>query len=229
MPPDPSVFLQVNHLSKRVASGDTAISILKDVNLNINTGESVAILGASGSGKTTLLTLLAGLDLPTAGDIYFLQQHLNSLDEEKRALLRGENIGFIFQNFQLLPTLNALENVMLPLEIRYVARELAEQSARSWLQKVGLQDRLLHFPATLSGGEQQRVAIARAFVTNPKIILADEMTGNLDIQTGKRIIELLFELNAERKTTLVLVTHDTNLAAQCQRRLLLQEGVLQPC
>lgn len=223
------MFLQVNHLNKRVENGDSPISILKDVNLNINSGESLAILGASGSGKTTLLTLLAGLDLPTSGDIYFLQQHLNSLDEEKRALLRGQYVGFVFQTFQLLPTLTALENVMLPLEIQYVAREEAESKARDWLQKVGLQTRLHHFPTTLSGGEQQRVAIARAFVTNPKIILADEMTGNLDTHTGMRIIELLFTLNSEQKTTLVLVTHDTNLASHCQRRLLLQEGVLQPC
>jgi putative ABC transport system ATP-binding protein len=229
MPQDPSVFLQVNHLNKQVVSGDTAISILKDVNFNINTGESVAILGASGSGKTTLLTLLAGLDLPTSGDIYFQQQHLNSLDEEKRAVLRGENVGFIFQAFQLLPTLTALENVMLPLEIQYVSRIKAKKAATQWLKKVGLAERLHHFPVTLSGGEQQRVAIARAFVTGPKIIFADEMTGNLDIHTGKLVIELLFSLNATQQTTLVLVTHDTNLAALCQRRLLLQEGVLQPC
>jgi putative ABC transport system ATP-binding protein len=225
----PSVFLQVTHLSKHVASGDSQISILNNVNLTINTGECVAIVGASGSGKTTLLTLLAGLDLPSSGDIFFQNQSLTKMPEEERAVLRGKNIGFIFQSFQLLPTLTALENVMLPLEIQYVDHQQAKLKALDWLQKVGLTERVNHYPTTLSGGEQQRVAIARAFITNPKIILADEMTGNLDVQTGELVTDLLFALNQTEQTTLVLVTHDAQLAARCQRRLELREGELQPC
>jgi putative ABC transport system ATP-binding protein len=227
MPQVPSEILRVNHLNKRVASGNSEIAILKDVNFQVGTGECVAIVGASGSGKTTLLTLLAGLDLPTSGDIYFQNQHLNSLNEEQRAILRGQQVGFIFQSFQLLPTLTALENVMLPLEIQYVPHQRALTAAREWLERVGLGERLHHYPTTLSGGEQQRVAIARAFVTNPKILFADEMTGNLDTQTGEKITALLFSLNAEQNTTLVLVTHDVALAAHCQRRLLLREGMIQ--
>ena len=210
-----------------MASGNSEIAILKDVNFNIAIGECVAIVGASGSGKTTLLTLLAGLDLPTSGDIWLQSQHLNTLDEEQRALLRGQHVGFIFQSFQLLPTLTALENVMLPLEIQYIPHQRARAQASEWLQRVGLEERLHHYPTTLSGGEQQRVAIARAFVTNPKIIFADEMTGNLDTSTGEKITALLFSLNSEQNTTLVLVTHDNALAARCQRRLLLREGMIQ--
>ncbi|MES2219210.1 MAG: ATP-binding cassette domain-containing protein [Pseudomonadota bacterium] len=223
----PVEFLKVTHLNKLVASGNSQISILKDVNFSIATGECVAIVGASGSGKTTLLTLLAGLDLPTSGDIYFKQHHLNALDEEQRALIRGQQVGFIFQSFQLLATLTALENVMLPLEIQYMPQQQARLAATQCLQRVGLEHRLNHYPTTLSGGEQQRVAIARAFVTNPKIILADEMTGNLDTQTGDKVIDLLFSLNADQTTTLVLVTHDVALAARCQRSLLLHEGKIQ--
>jgi putative ABC transport system ATP-binding protein len=223
----PAEFIKVKHLNKDVASGNSQISILQDVNFSIGIGECVAIVGASGSGKTTLLTLLAGLDLPTSGDIYFKQHHLNALDEEQRALIRGQQVGFIFQSFQLLPTLTALENVMLPLEIQYIPQQRARAAAMEWLQRVGLEHRLHHYPTTLSGGEQQRVAIARAFVTNPQIVLADEMTGNLDTATGNKIIELLFSLNLQQTTTLVLVTHDAALAARCQRRLLLHEGKIQ--
>jgi putative ABC transport system ATP-binding protein len=226
---DSSMFLEVTHLNKQVPSGDSQITILKDVNLTIKKGESVAILGASGSGKTTLLTLLAGLDLPTTGDIYLQQQHLNSLNEEERAVIRGASVGFIFQSFQLLPTLTALENVMLPLEIQYVPYQRCKSEASAWLKKVGLGHRLHHYPSKLSGGEQQRVAIARAFINQPKIIFADEMTGNLDTETGRIISDILFSLNTQEGTTLVLVTHDEKLASRCQRRLQLREGVLQSC
>ena len=216
MSQDTSVFLQVDHVSKHAMSGDSQITILNDINLSVVVGESVAILGASGSGKTTLLTLLAGLDLPSSGQIYFQKFHLNALDEEQRALLRGQNVGFIFQSFQLLKTLTALENVMLPLEIQYTPNKLAKENAMEWLNKVGLDKRLHHYPTQLSGGEQQRVAIARAFVTHPKIILADEMTGNLDTITGEIVSDILFSLNQQQKTTLVLVTHDTSLATRCE-------------
>lgn len=226
MKKDISAFLQVKHLTKKVRSGDSHITILRDINLTVKTGESLAILGASGSGKTTLLTLLAGLDLPTSGDIYFQQYHLNTLTEEARAEWRGQYLGFIFQSFNLLSTLTALENVMLPLEIQYVPHARAKKEAIQWLNRVGLDERLSHYPSVLSGGEQQRVAIARAFVNKPTLILADEMTGNLDTQTGERIIEVLFSLNEMEHTTLVLVTHDANLAARCARRLVLSEGVL---
>jgi putative ABC transport system ATP-binding protein len=226
---DPSIFLEVTHLNKQVPNGDSQITILKDVSLTIKKGETLAILGASGSGKTTLLTLLAGLDLPTSGDIYFRQQHINALNEEARALIRGESVGFIFQSFQLLPTLTALENVMLPLEIQYIPYQRCKSEATAWLDKLGLSDRLHHYPAKLSGGEQQRVAIARAFINRPQIIFADEMTGNLDTETGHVISDILFSLNTEEATTLILVTHDEILASRCQRRLQLSEGILQPC
>ncbi|MBX3710034.1 MAG: ABC transporter ATP-binding protein [Gammaproteobacteria bacterium] len=229
MQQEPSIFIQVEHLSKMVPSGDSKIIILQDINLTVASGESVAILGTSGSGKTTLLTLLAGLDLPTSGNIYFQQQHLNNLDEERRALIRKQSIGFIFQSFQLLPSLTTLENVMLPLEIRYIKHKQCKIEATEWLNKVGLGQRLNHYPSQLSGGEQQRVAIARAFVSKPKVILADEMTGNLDTKTGELVADILFSLNQNQHTTLLLVTHDVNLASRCHRRLLLREGVLQPC
>jgi putative ABC transport system ATP-binding protein len=229
MQKDPSLFLEVTHLNKLVPNGTSKITLLKDVNLTIRKGESVAVLGKSGSGKTTLLTLLAGLDLPTSGDIYFQQQHLNALDEEARTVIRGKTIGFIFQSFQLLPTLTTLENVMLPLEIQYIPYQRCKAEAIRWLEKVGLSERLHHYPTKLSGGEQQRVAIARAFISNPAIIFADEMTGNLDTETGRMIADILFTLNTENGTTLVLVTHDDTLAMRCQRSLYLQEGILQPC
>lgn len=222
-------FLQTKHLTKQVQSGDAKINILRDVNLNIKTGESVAILGSSGSGKTTLLTILAGLDIPTSGEVIFMQHKLQEMNEEERALLRSKYVGFIFQSFQLLPTLTALENVMLPLELQYVPHKQAKEEASEWLDRVGLSARLDHYPNKLSGGEQQRVAIARAFVNQRKIIFADEMTGNLDTKTGKLVSDILFSLNQEYQTTLVLVTHDERLSARCEKRFILREGILHAC
>ncbi|HEX4045412.1 MAG TPA: ATP-binding cassette domain-containing protein [Gammaproteobacteria bacterium] len=229
MSDQPSSFLRAEHVKKQVTSNENTITILQDINLTINLGDTLAILGASGSGKTTLLTLLAGLDLPTAGDIYLQQHHLNQLNEDQRAALRLRQIGFIFQSFLLLPTLTALENTMLPLEIAGMSYQQAKEQAIYWLEKVKLQHRLHHYPTKLSGGEQQRVAIARAFVSMPAVIFADEMTGNLDTHTGEFIMDLLFSLNQQQKTTLVIVTHDSEMATRCQRRMLLQEGTLQPC
>jgi len=200
------------------------LTILHHLDLDIASGESVAIIGASGSGKSTLLGLLAGLDLPTSGEVHINGENLFALDEDGRAALRGRLIGFVFQSFQLLPALTAIENVMLPLELAGIAP--AREMALSVLQRVGLGERLHHYPKHLSGGEQQRVAIARAFATQPKLLLADEPTGNLDSATGGRIIDLLFELNREQGTTLVLVTHDAELAARCGRRLRLVDGHL---
>ncbi len=221
--------MHIDHVSKKARSGESEIQILKDVNLSVPWGERVAILGTSGSGKTTLLTLMAGLDLPDQGEIYFQGLPLTTLDEEERAVLRGKQVGFVFQSFQLLSTLTALENVMLPLEIQYVANKEARERAVHWLSQVGLSSRLNHYPTQLSGGEQQRVAIARAFINRPAIIFADEMTGNLDTHTGAKVVESLFTLNEQQKTTIVLVTHDANLAAQCQQRFILQEGELRAC
>lgn len=222
-------FLLTRHLTKQVQSGDSKIHILRDINLDIKSGESVAIVGASGSGKTTLLSILAGLDQPTSGEVYFDNQPLHLLSEEERARIRAESIGFIFQSFQLLPTLTALENVMLPLEIQYVAAKKARADAAEWLKRVGLGARLHHYPKRLSGGEQQRVAIARAFVNQRKIIFSDEMTGNLDIQTGRMVSDILFSLNQEFHTTLVLVTHDERLSSRCQKRYQLNDGILKEC
>lgn len=216
--------MQARHLSRQVPVGNGMLTILHQLDLEISSGESVAILGASGSGKSTLLGLLAGLDLPTSGEVHINGENLFALDEDGRAALRGRVIGFVFQSFQLLPALTALENVMLPLELAGVAT--AREMALSVLQRVGLSERLQHYPKHLSGGEQQRVAIARAFATQPKLLLADEPTGNLDSATGARIIDLLFELNCEQGTTLVLVTHDAELAARCGRRLRLVDGHL---
>jgi putative ABC transport system ATP-binding protein len=226
---DMTSFLLTSHLSKQVQSGDSKIHILRDVNINIKAGESVAIVGASGSGKTTLLSILAGLDTPTTGEVYFNREPLHQLSEEQRARLRAQYIGFIFQSFHLLPTLTALENVMLPLEIQYMPSKQARAEAADWLKRVGLGARLHHYPKRLSGGEQQRVAIARAFVNQRKIIFSDEMTGNLDIQTGRMVTDILFSLNQEFHTTLVLVTHDEHLSSRCEKRFLLNEGILQPC
>jgi putative ABC transport system ATP-binding protein len=200
------------------------LTILHQLDLEIAAGESVAILGASGSGKSTLLGLLAGLDLPSGGTVAIDGEDLFALDEDGRAMLRGRSIGFVFQSFQLLPALTALENVMLPLELAGAGD--APQQARAVLERVGLGERLHSYPKHLSGGEQQRVAIARAFAPRPKLLLADEPTGNLDSATGARIIDLLFELNREHGTTLVLVTHDADLAARCGRRLRLVDGKL---
>jgi len=200
------------------------LDILNGVELEIKSAETVAIVGASGSGKSTLLGLLAGLDLPSKGDVVLAGKKLSQLDEDGRASLRGDEVGFVFQSFQLLPGLTALENVMLPLELQ--SKASAEADAIELLERVGLGERLHHYPRQLSGGEQQRVAIARAFVTQPKILFADEPTGNLDKKTSAHIIELLFEMNREKNTTLVIVTHDDNLAQKCDRCLLLENGVL---
>jgi putative ABC transport system ATP-binding protein len=209
-------------LSQRVATTDGTLAILSEVELAVKTGETLAITGASGSGKSTLLGLLAGLDQPSSGEIFLLGQRLNDLDEDARARLRAGRVGFVFQSFQLLPALTALENIVLPLEL--AGRADARERAAHWLDRVGLAGRATHTPRQLSGGEQQRVAIARAFATDPEIVFADEPTGNLDADTGARIIELLLDLNASARTTLILVTHDDALAARCQRRLHLVAG-----
>ena len=205
-------------------SGDADLVILRDIDLAVTPGEALAVLGASGSGKSTLLALLAGLDTPSTGSVMLDGVDLFSLDEDERAQLRGRVLGFVFQSFQLLPALTALENVMLPLELAYA--DDAEPRAREMLVRVGLGERLAHYPKHLSGGEQQRVALARAFVVRPKLLLADEPTGSLDAASGAQIIELLFELNREQGTTLVLVTHDEALAARCTRKLRLAGGRL---
>jgi len=215
-----------DRVSKLVNAADGNLSILHELSFHIEQGESVAIVGASGSGKSTLLSLLAGLDLPSAGQIDLMGQNLNLLDEDGRARLRGQLVGFVFQSFQLLPHLTALENVMLPLEIAGKSQAEARLSALEWLEKVGLTLRANHFPKTLSGGEQQRVALARAFINKPAILFADEPTGSLDEASGNRVIELLFELNRENSSTLVLVTHDPALAARCGRQLNLHGGRL---
>jgi putative ABC transport system ATP-binding protein len=206
-------------------AGAATLAILQDIDLAVMPGEAVAILGASGSGKSTLLGLLAGLDTPTAGSVRLDGADLFALDEDGRAALRKRLVGFVFQSFQLLPPLNALENVMLPLELG--GDPEAERKAREMLERVGLAERLKHYPKTLSGGEQQRVALARAFVMRPKVLLADEPTGNLDAATGADIIDLIFRLNAEEGTTLVLVTHDEALAGRCRRQIRLAGGRIQ--
>ncbi|QWE31709.1 ABC transporter ATP-binding protein [Polynucleobacter sp. Adler-ghost] len=215
-----------DRVSKLVNTADGNLSILHDLSFEIEQGESVAIVGSSGSGKSTLLSLLAGLDLPSTGQIELMGQNLSLLDEDGRARLRGQLVGFVFQSFQLLPHLTALENVMLPLEIAGEAQAQARLSALEWLEKVSLTPRANHFPKTLSGGEQQRVALARAFINKPTILFADEPTGSLDEASGNRVIELLFELNRENSSTLVLVTHDPALAARCGRQLSLHGGRL---
>jgi putative ABC transport system ATP-binding protein len=215
-----------DRVSKLVNTADGNLSILHELSFQIEQGESVAIVGASGSGKSTLLSLLAGLDLPSTGQIDLMGQNLNLLDEDGRARLRGQLVGFVFQSFQLLPHLTALENVMLPLEIAGTSQAQARLSGLEWLEKVGLTARASHFPKTLSGGEQQRVALARAFINKPAILFADEPTGSLDEASGNRVIELLFELNRENLSTLVLVTHDLALAARCGRQLSLHGGRL---
>ncbi len=212
-------------LTHRVLLGDESLTILEGIGLEVKSGQTVALVGASGSGKSTLLGLLAGLDSATEGDIEISGQSLSALNEEQRAQLRGHHIGFVFQSFLLLPTLTALENVMLPAELQ--GRSDGESRARQLLEQVGLKERLRHFPGQLSGGEQQRVAIARAFMTQPDILLADEPTGNLDHHTGAQIIELLFDLNRQHGTTLLMVTHDDALASRCERRLLMTAGRLE--
>ncbi|WP_223293782.1 ABC transporter ATP-binding protein [Sideroxydans lithotrophicus] len=215
-------IVQAAGLTKQVLSGDQPLTILHDVTFTVKAGESLAIVGASGSGKSTLLGLLAGLDVPTGGKVLLHGTDLFALDEDGRARLRGELAGFVFQSFQLLPALNALENVMLPLEL--AGAKDARQRAEASLQQVGLAARMHHVPKHLSGGEQQRVALARAFVTRPKILFADEPTGNLDADTGAQIIELMLELNRAQGTTLILVTHDDALAKRCGKQLRLAAG-----
>jgi putative ABC transport system ATP-binding protein len=217
-----AAVLEVSRLSKRVALPDRVLTILDAVGFTIARGEAVAIVGASGSGKSTLLSLMAGLDTPTEGEVRLAGQALSSLDEDGRARLRGEHVGFVFQSFQLLPSLTALENVMLPMEL--AGADDADPRARDILGRVGLGERLGHYPRQLSGGEQQRVALARAFVARPGVLFADEPTGNLDTTTGNAVVELLFGLNREIGTTLVLVTHDERLAARCDRRIRLAGG-----
>jgi putative ABC transport system ATP-binding protein len=221
----PSPLIDVSALSKSVLrAGEPPLRILEGVSFSIEAGESVAIVGASGSGKSTLLGLLAGLDEPSSGDIRIQGRSLIALNEEGRAALRASMLGFVFQSFQLLPGLTALENVMLPLEL--ASAPDARTKALHWLDRVGLGKRVHHTPRQLSGGEQQRVALARAFVTSPALLLADEPTGNLDARTGESIVKLLFALNEETGTTLVLVTHDNALARRCARQLTLEEGRL---
>ncbi len=218
--------LEARGLTKIVQDATGTLTILDDINLSIEPGETVAIVGASGSGKSTLLGLLAGLDVPTRGTVRLFGQDLFALDEDGRARLRAERIGFVFQSFQLLPHLTALENVLLPLELagRAPDGQTPLDAARALLARVGLGERLSHYPKYLSGGEQQRVALARAFVGRPPLLLADEPTGSLDARTGAAVIELIFELNRERGSTLVLVTHDPEVAALCGRRIELHAG-----
>jgi putative ABC transport system ATP-binding protein len=218
------LLLRAAHLTKIVTSGEAPLTILDDVGFSVDAGDAVAVVGASGSGKTTLLGLLAGLDRPSSGDVWLDGNALSDLDEDARAAMRQRLLGFVFQSFQLLPALTALENVMLPLEL--AGTPDAATKARDWLARVGLAKRTTHYPKQLSGGEQQRVAIARAFAGEPKLLMADEPTGNLDNATGVEVVDLMFRLNRERGTTLLLVTHDVGLAARCARRLSLSAGRL---
>ena len=219
-----TAIVKAEALTKQVTTPDHVLTIVKDATFEVRAGEAVAILGASGSGKSTLLGLLAGLDVPSAGRAWIDGEDLFALDEDGRARLRGRMVGFVFQSFQLLPALTALENAMLPLELAGGADAVAR--ARGVLDRVGLAERLGHYPRQLSGGEQQRVAVARAFVTEPKLLFPDEPTGNLDSTTGEHVIDLLFEMNRERGTTLVLVTHDSDLARRCDRRLHIAAGAI---
>ena len=216
------IVLKAENLSKQVSSPEGALTIVQSVSLDIAAGESIAVVGASGAGKSTLLALLAGLDLPTTGRVLLEGTDLTRLDEDGRARLRAQRVGFVFQSFHLIPALTAIENVMLPLEL--AGRRDARSGALETLERVGLKSRIGHYPRQLSGGEQQRVALARAFVTRPAVLFADEPTGNLDTATGTRIVELLFELNEHSHTTLVLVTHDRALAAQCGRVVTMEGG-----
>ena len=219
-----SVIVRAEGLTKQVATADHTLVIVRDATFEVHAGQSLAILGASGSGKSTLLGLLAGLDVPSSGRAFIGGEDLTRLDEDGRARLRGQMVGFVFQSFQLLPALTALENVMLPLEL--AGGSDAAARARQVLERVGLGERLTHYPRQLSGGEQQRVAVARAFVTEPRLLFADEPTGNLDSATGEQVIELLFRMNRERGTTLVLVTHDPDLARRCDRRIHIAAGAI---
>ena len=216
--------LAARNVSKQVSSPEGSLTILSNVSFAINKGDSVAVVGASGAGKSTLLALLAGLDLPTEGEIWLDGVNLTNLDEDGRAAVRAANVGFVFQSFHLVPSLNALENVMLPLEL--AGLDSPRQKAMDILQQVGLGERWSHYPAQLSGGEKQRVAIARSFATEPAVLFADEPTGNLDSRTGEHVIDLMFELNRNSSTTLILVTHDKTLAARCDRIIGLDGGLL---
>lgn len=218
------IVLEAHQLTKKVSSPEGSLTILKDVSFSVHAGATVAVVGPSGAGKSTLLALLAGLDLPTGGYVDLNGSNLSDLDEDGRALVRAESVGFVFQSFHLVPSLNALENVMLPLEL--AGHDDARKAARAIIDKVGLADRWSHYPAQLSGGEKQRVAIARAFATEPAVLFADEPTGNLDSGTGANIMELMFDLNRNSSTTLVLVTHDSSLAERCERVLALDSGKL---
>ena len=218
------VVLEAHQVTKEVSSPEGTLTILQDVSFRIAAGESVAVVGASGAGKSTLLALLAGLDLPTSGHVVLNGTNLSELDEDGRAIVRADSVGFVFQSFHLVPSLNALENVMLPLEL--AGHDKARERARELIDKVGLGERASHYPAQLSGGEKQRVAIARAFAAEPAVLFADEPTGNLDSVTGANIMALMFELNRNSATTLVLVTHDAGLAERCDRVLALDAGRL---
>lgn len=219
-------MLKVERLTKTYEAAHGPLTVLKEVSFTLDAGASLAIVGPSGSGKTTLLGLCAGLDQPTTGDVVLAGESLAKLDEDRRALVRNRHVGFVFQNFQLVPTLTALENVLVPLELRGDGGVTAEEEARALLLRVGLAERYDHYPVQLSGGEQQRVALARAFVNRPKILFCDEPTGNLDGDTAATMVELIFGLNREKATTLVLVTHDPDLAHRCQRTIRLRNGAV---
>lgn len=216
--------LTVSHLAKSVQTVDGPLTILHDISFSVAEGESLAIVGTSGSGKSTLLGLLAGLDIPTSGHVHLMDQDISAANEDQRAQIRSQHVGFVFQSFQLIDQLSALENVQLPLELKGMPRHEAAAKAQVWLEKVGLGERLNHRPKTLSGGEQQRVALARAFVTQPDVLFADEPTGSLDEVTGQKVIDLLFSLNKDSGSTLILVTHDLALAQRCQRQMVINAG-----
>ena len=219
-----SSMISVTHVSKTVSDANGPLSILRDIDFSVGVGETVAILGASGSGKSTLLSIMAGLDTPSHGGVSLAGQQIFEMSEDERAAWRGQHLGFVFQNFQLMGHLTALENVMLPLELAGTSN--AAQMAKDILAQVGLSERLRHFPKVMSGGEQQRVALARAFVVQPQLLLADEPTGSLDAQTGESIMDLMLSMNKARGTTLILVTHDQKLAQRCDRTLTLEAGRL---
>ncbi len=220
------VMIVVQHVFKSVTDSTGSLTILRDIDFTLNKGETAAIVGASGSGKSTLLSIVAGLDTPTSGTVHIDGVDLFAMDEDQRAALRSQKVGFVFQSFQLLGNLTALENVMLPLEL--AGRRDARATATHMLQRVGLGERLSSYPKVLSGGEQQRVALARAFVVQPAVLLADEPTGSLDFATGGKIMELMFDLNREQGTTLVLVTHDRGIAQRCERRITIEAGQVVP-
>jgi putative ABC transport system ATP-binding protein len=218
----PEPIIAVEHVHKSVTDSTGTLDILRDIDFNLAERETAAIVGASGSGKSTLLSIVAGLDTPTQGTVRLAGEDLFAMDEDERAALRARKVGFVFQSFQLLGNLTALENVMLPLEL--AGRRDARKAAGAMLDRVGLAERLGHYPKVLSGGEQQRVALARAFVVEPAVLLADEPTGSLDFATGERVMDLMFELNRELGTTLVLVTHDSGIAQRCERRITIEAG-----